>query len=334
MIKTLKEDHWGAEVSELTVTIDESNFKKFEVGNKILVNCNGKDYIRIVRDFPEDIGIVIKGYPIFYSDFEFVSNRIDEVVVRTGTDLNLNYSPKKFKLGESHEICFERLTKDEWYYDPAAASKEFHIDNILNEFYKKTNTSQIEELLIQISEAIQNYDVSVITDITKSNFKIFKIKGIYIKEAKYNPLSKTFLLYVNEKCLQDIKDFKNIKNIKNILESFFVHEDTHRQQDIASNGKFFDPNKYIDPVDIKNRKAYVNQRIEIDAYARQYGFELRRLYPEETTDKIFKRIFNLDIEDDNLKANLEYLFENLTVENQKFFLRNIYDYINGDENFI
>lgn len=70
---------------------------------------------------------------------------------------------------------------------------------------------------------------------------------------------------------------------------------------------------------------------DIDAYARQYGSELRELYPEENTDDLFKRIFSLNIKRERLKEDLEYILSHLTIKNQKFFLRNIYDYLENEE---
>lgn len=69
----MNEDCYGAKVSDLTVTIGEDDFANFSVGSEVTVNYDGKDHIRKVRDFPEDIGIVVKGYPIYYSDFDFIS---------------------------------------------------------------------------------------------------------------------------------------------------------------------------------------------------------------------------------------------------------------------
>lgn len=75
MVK-LNEDCYGAKVgSNIVVTIDEDNYKSFYVGNSIKVNYDGKDHIRKVRDFPEDVGITVKGYPVFYSDFNFIEDK-------------------------------------------------------------------------------------------------------------------------------------------------------------------------------------------------------------------------------------------------------------------
>lgn len=64
-----------------------------------------------------------------------------------------------------------------------------------------------------------------------------------------------------------------------------------------------------------------------------YGFELRELYPEESTEDIFKRVFNAEIDDEDLKNNLIAIFDLLTDKNKSFFLRNMYDYVNNEENW-
>ena len=48
-------------------------------------------------------------------------------------------------------------------------------------------------------------------------------------------------------------------------------------------------------------------------------------------DDLFKRIFSLNIKRERLKEDLEYILSHLTVKNQKFFLRNIYDYLENEE---
>lgn len=232
----------------------------------------------------------------------------------------------KYKLGESHFVCFEDL--ENRAFSASAASKEFHIANLLNEVYKKTKTEYLEKFLPQISEALQNYDIKDVTDLNTPDFHIYKTQGNYISNAMYVPTSKQIILFVNAKCLQDIKDYKNISNILSEFKRFLVHEDTHKQQDEKSAGKFFNSKKYISP---DSQEDYINQRVEIDAYARQYGSELRELYPEENTDDLFKRIFSLNIKRERLKEDLEYILSHLTVKNQKFFLRNIYDYLENEE---
>lgn len=240
---------------------------------------------------------------------------------------------RKFKLGESHFIPWEFIEDGVWWYYPHIGDKEIHIFNVLSEAYIKTDTTQIENILIQISEALQNYNIEDVKDLTIGDFKIFIKDGDYVQSAIYNSLTKGFNFIINKKCLQHIKNFENTRNITKAIKSLFVHEDTHKQQDIKSNGKFYNSEIYINANNEDDKKKYINQRVEIDAWARQCGFDLKDLYPEESMDDIFKRIFSLNIEDERVKNNLIYLFDNLTSKNQHFFLRNMYDYINGEENW-
>lgn len=73
----LNKGYYIANVAGITVITNETNMHNFLVGNRICVSYDGKDHTRKVHDFPEDIGIVVKGYPFFYSDFEFVSSKED-----------------------------------------------------------------------------------------------------------------------------------------------------------------------------------------------------------------------------------------------------------------
>lgn len=232
---------------------------------------------------------------------------------------------KDYKLGESHTINFERFEDGDWIFDYEGQLKEFHIANVLREAYKNTDTIYIDQLLILISNALQNFDIKDIENLKTDKFLIQKVSGKYFSDARYEPATGLIKIFINEKCLQDLKDYKNISNISHFIKSSFTHEDTHRQQDVASNGKFLKSSSCLDFK--KDEKGYINQRVEIDAYARQCGFELKSLYPNEKVDDIFKRVFKLDIDDKNLKTVLKQLFDSMTVVNQKFFLRNLYDYL-------
>lgn len=232
---------------------------------------------------------------------------------------------REYKLGESHVFPFERRDEFGYSFYPTEAYKEFKIFGLIAEAYEKTDTTQIDEMLIEISEGLQDYDVEDINDLVIGKFKIIVRPGNYFQSATYNPVDKFFYFFLNRKCLQDIKDYENIYNIKRHLKHLFVHEDTHQQQDIASSGKMYDPKTYIKPD--KDLKGYLNQRTEIDALARQYGYWLRDLYPNESTDKLLKRAHTGDVKDDVLKSNLEQVFRYMSLPNQRFFLRNMYDYL-------
>ena len=247
-------------------------------------------------------------------------------------------NPKKriFHLGEFHFEHPEPIDdKGIMHYYPKRVFKEAKIFSILSEAYKKTDTSFLDQMLIDISEALQKYDTKEVNNLAVGNFGIYIQDGEYVQSAVYNPMTKKINIFINRKCLEHIKAYQNIPNILKRIKAAYVHENTHMQQDAASNGKFYNPNTYklADVSKPEFLKDYLNQRVELDACARQYGFELRKLYPNESTEDIFKRVFNAKIDDEDLKNNLIAIFDILTDKNKNFFLRNMYDYINEEENW-
>ena len=230
--------------------------------------------------------------------------------------LRINSEPKEivnqrkriFRLGESHYEHPEFIdSKGLLRRYPERVLKEATIFLTLSEVYKKTDTSFLDQMLIDISEALQKYDTKEVSNLTVGDFGIYIQDGEYVQSAVYNPMTKKINIYINRKCLEHIKAYQNIPNILKRIKAAYVHENT--------------------------QKNYLNQRVELDAYARQYGFELRELYPEESAEDIFKRVFNAEIDDEYLKNNLIAIFDLLTDKNKNFFLRNMYDYVNNEENW-
>lgn len=242
-------------------------------------------------------------------------------------------STGNFKLGEYHFLDPEPIENGIRKYYPGRASKELAIFHTFSEAYKKTDVSFLDQMLIDISEALQNYNIEDVTSLNVGDFGIYVQDGDYVQSAVYNPMTKKINIFINRKCLEHIKNYQNIPNILKRFKAAYVHEDTHKQQDAVSDGRFYDVNNYkkADIRDFKIVKACVNQRVELDAYARQYGFELRALYPNESTKDIFKRIFDANIDNEELKNSLIAMFDIMTDKNKNFFLRNLYDYINGEE---
>lgn len=230
--------------------------------------------------------------------------------LRINSEFDEFVNPKKriFRLGESHYEHPEFIdSKGLLRRYPERVLKEVTIFSILSEAYKKTDTSFLDQMPIDIPEALQKYDTKEVSNLTVGDFGIYIQDGEYVQSAVYNPMTKKINIYINRKCLEHIKAYQNIPNILKRIKAAYVHENT--------------------------QKNYLNQRVELDAYARQYGFELRELYPEESAEDIFKRVFNAEIDDEDLKNNLIAIFDLLTDKNKNFFLRNMYDYVNNEENW-
>ena len=171
-------------------------------------------------------------------------------------------SYKSFKLGEYHFLDPEPIENGIRKYYPGRASKELVIFHVFSEAYKKTDVSFLDQMLIDISEALQNYNIDDVTSLNVGDFGIYVQAGDYVQSAVYNPMTKKINVFINRKCLEHIKSYQNIPNILKRFKAVYVHEDTHKQQDAASDGRFYNANNYkkVDIHDFKTVKACVNQR--------------------------------------------------------------------------
>lgn len=142
----LNEDCYGAKVSDLTVTMGEDDFANFSVGSEVVVNFDGKDHIRKVRDFPEDIGIVVKGYPVYYSDFNFISTE----------DFDDWYSKDKFtESAIDYSSMFDNKSKDIFHkgdFDKYKISDE-ELEDMMDD---QTDLEECWQMLATMYEDIWN----------------------------------------------------------------------------------------------------------------------------------------------------------------------------------
>lgn len=207
---------------------------------------------------------------------------------------------REYKLGESHFFPFERWDEFGYSFYPVEANRELKIFGLIAEACKGVDTTKTVEMLTQVSEGLQDCDIENVDEIVIENFRILVRDGEYFQLATYSPVDRSFHFILNRKCLQHIKNFENIHNVKRHLKHCFTCKDVER-------------------------------RIEIDTLARRYGKQLRELYPTESTKDLFKRVHTGDVKDDTLKSNLETAFAYMSLHNQEFFLRNIYDYLEIEE---
>ena len=225
-----------------------------------------------------------------------------------------------FKLGESHYQSPEIVEKGAIKYYPARFSKELLIFRDFLEAYKEIDKTFLDQMIVDISKALQNYNTNDVTNLTIGDFGVHIQDGDYIQSVTYNPMTKKINIFINRKCLEHIEKYQNIPNIRKRLKSVYARGFTHKQQ------------KEDNSEDLSSSiQVFLNHMIELDTYARQYGFELRELHPNESAQDIFERIFNANIENEELKNKLIALFDILTNGDKDFFLRNMYDYINGEE---
>lgn len=225
-----------------------------------------------------------------------------------------------FKLGESHYQSPEIVENGVRKYYPARFTKELLIFHDFLKAYKEIDTAFLDQMIADISKVLQNYNTNDVTNLTVGDFGVYIQEGDYIQSVTYNPMTKKINIFINRKCLEHIKSYQNILNIRKRLKSAYERGFTHKQQ------------KEDNSEDLSSSiQVFLNHMTELDTYARQYGFELRELYPNENAQDIFERIFNANIENEDLKNKLIALFDILTNGDKDFFLRNLHDYINGEE---
>ena len=103
--------------------------------------------------------------------------------LRINSEFDEFVNPKKriFRLGESHYECPEFIDdKGLLRRYPERVLKEVTIFSILSEAYKKTDTSFLDQMLIDISEALQKYDTKEVSNLTVGDFGIY-IQGHFLR---------------------------------------------------------------------------------------------------------------------------------------------------------
>lgn len=131
------------------------------------------------------------------------------------------------------------------------------------------------------------------------------------------------------------------EDLKNLAANFwvnFVHEDTHRQQQNAA-GNFNIFKKYKNPVvldwneDLGKDIEYFDQQIEADAYGREIGARLEKIYSGEDFISIIQNINSNTIKDNYCKKIINvYKDPRISKKANKSFFRALFDFLKGEEN--
>ena len=142
---------------------------------------------------------------------------------------------------------------------------EYFIDDILNDEYDH-------------SYYLKKYNIDIhLEPIAKD--------CLFINHASYSPKEKVFRLYIRED-IDDATVMDKIKFAQEIRE-FFVHEDTHMQQDQLESYK---QHYYPDVFDVRHFTQYE----EITPYARGIAYAIMIRKPEWDYDKIIEAVVKND----------------------------------------
>lgn len=128
--------------------------------------------------------------------------------------------------------------------------------------------------------------------------------------------------------------------LENLAANFwvnFVHEDTHRQQQNAA-GNFNIFKKYKSPTNLDWGNItdkdidYFDQQIEADAYGREIGARLEKIYSEDSSSVILMNINSNTIKDEYCEKIINiYKDPRVSKKSNESFFRALYDYLTGYE---
>lgn len=130
------------------------------------------------------------------------------------------------------------------------------------------------------------------------------------------------------------------EDLKDLAENFwvsFVHEDTHKQQqkaagnyDIRTNYKSMKSSFWKD--DFSQDLDYFDQYSEADAYGREIGAALQKVYKGRSTSTIFSYINRNTVGDDYCRKIINtYKDPRVSDRNRRKFFRALYDFLAGNE---
>ena len=231
--------------------------------------------------------------------------------------------------------------------------KELMKESILNEIYRKASETMcfrfLETFKKYLSKEISEEEFNTFKKENHFDIEILPTHGIGIGSC-YNLSTKNYVIQI-EKGLEIIFHSLTNEQLYNLTKRFwlwFIHEDTHKQQDDSSGGFRLGKN-YIrfletDPTNlgIQQNVDYFNQLIEADAYAREVGEILKILYniPKEGVEPsqsgLVTDIIN-DIKDGKVKDKDVQQITNIYWDpriNKKAkmkFFGTLYEYLYGDE---
>lgn len=187
-----------------------------------------------------------------------------------------------------------------------------------------------------------------LNEISKEDFSKFlndkKIKleiaaGQNVIGGQFDLDTREMIMYFSKDVFDEIL-IANEKKLEKIAENFwtnFVHEDTHKQQQKAAKDYKINKN-YIKPtnVDWRNLSAedikYFDQQIEADAYGREIGARLEKIYKRKSASSILLKVNSNTVKDEYSKRIINvHKDPRISKKSNRSFFKALYDYLAGDE---
>ena len=235
---------------------------------------------------------------------------------------------------KNNKLVFEE--KHNIFLSPSRGSNYW-----LREVYSKTNENNFEvliESLLKFVKEPDKYQEEFYLNVLKFRIGFRLVPEGQLPNPCFDPLTANGLTIIPIQMsqinfMQTDLDYKQ-RYIK-CLKSMITHEDTHKQQfdrywGYSKNYKIFsseNPFKLLSKEDVD----YFSQPIEADAYARQVGSTIRKIYETESAEKIFDNIINKNILEDIQDLIDVYRDPRISRKGYKHFWTTLYNYLKDNE---
>ena len=208
----------------------------------------------------------------------------------------------------------------------------------LNEAYKKPDFTIFDKFFKAYFLYLDNIMQDAIWEQIEALTKMFVVldslasNRIPTLRAEYSTVEKTITFFINNKMFEELKQDNLRDEFLIRAKGFFVHETTHKHQDIKSKGLFAASYKEVDKSKIPIDYSYFNQKIEADAYGRQVGQLLKSRYPNTSYLKLLEMISTGNLSDPECQVIFD-IFKSPEISKniREKFLRATHDFVAGLE---
>jgi len=189
----------------------------------------------------------------------------------------------------------------------------------LQEIFHRPDFSWISKMVDQVYANPENYEE--ITKRFKVNFEISEENSVLlITNASYDMQEDFYNFWLSPRAIENIDSGKSEDLLNVEIESFFVHEETHRQQNQLNISKQPYLGDY-DPDNFEMVKKHLSQYQEIPAYARCIAKDLMENGYKEVD---ISKLSNLKMTE--LSKLTIFTYKEIGGEVWKSFLKEVFNY--------
>ena len=233
---------------------------------------------------------------------------------------------EKFPEPENDECCinpiYDRLTVHIWLKEAYSKPRFTIFDKFFKAYFLYLDGIMQEDLWKEVERVAKMF--------VKLDDKINTSRPMM--RAEYSTRDESITFYINSKMKNSLKQVELRDDFLVKAKGFFVHETTHHQQNIKSDGKYILKYKKVDLSAVPTDYKYFNQNIEADAYGRQVGQLLLSRCPNVNYVDLLNMLATGTLPDPECQAILD-IFKNseISKEVKEKFIRAVHDFVAGLE---